>query len=285
MSSDQNTILIKTGKGAPEASDLAYRELGYDKKNNRLFIGGERTYNSDGSIATIKDPNVLSPKVFIGNVAPSNALDGDLWIDTSAVGITTMVGATSTADGAEGLVPAPAKGKQAQYLRGDGTWHTPTNTTYEVATTKKNGLMSSLDKKKLDKVIYGAWTPVVKNAASTSIARGSYIKIGNYCVISFMVAGTGYNSSTTSSDYYFEVTGDLPTPSSSATFYGGGGHAQGLRAASATMHFSGFTLYPSGAIFARTLDESTPWGGDYAYIANGGNNFYVSGTIMYTTTG
>lgn len=41
-----------------------------------------------------------------------------------------MKGATSGADGAEGLTPAPAAGAQGKYLRGDGTWQTPPNTTY-----------------------------------------------------------------------------------------------------------------------------------------------------------
>lgn len=36
--------------------------------------------------------------------------------------------ATSSAAGGSGLVPAPAAGKQASFLRGDGTWVVPTNT-------------------------------------------------------------------------------------------------------------------------------------------------------------
>lgn len=58
--------------------------------------------------------------------------------------------ATASAAGGAGLVPAPAAGKQAQYLRGDGTWATPTNTTYSAATTSAAGLMSAADKQKLD---------------------------------------------------------------------------------------------------------------------------------------
>lgn len=50
-------------------------------------------------------------------------------------GITTMTGATASAAGKEGLVPIPAVGKQGQYLRGDGTWATPINTTYNPAGT------------------------------------------------------------------------------------------------------------------------------------------------------
>lgn len=37
-----------------------------------------------------------------------------------------MSGATASKAGTSGLVPAPAAGKQGQFLRGDGTWATPT---------------------------------------------------------------------------------------------------------------------------------------------------------------
>lgn len=63
-----------------------------------------------------------------------------------------MHGATSSAAGTSGLVPAPAQGASNRYLRSDGTWQVPpdTNTTYSLATQSANGLMSSADKQKLD---------------------------------------------------------------------------------------------------------------------------------------
>ena len=67
-----------------------------------------------------------------------------------------MKGATSSAAGSSGLVPAPASGKQGQYLRGDGVWATPTNTTYGEASSSAAGLMSSSDKAKLDGIATGA---------------------------------------------------------------------------------------------------------------------------------
>lgn len=37
----------------------------------------------------------------------------------------TMTGASASAAGAAGLVPAPAAGSQGKYLKGDGTWDSP----------------------------------------------------------------------------------------------------------------------------------------------------------------
>lgn len=45
-----------------------------------------------------------------------------------------MKGATSSASGVHGLVPAPTSGERVSFLRGDGTWATPANTTYTAGT-------------------------------------------------------------------------------------------------------------------------------------------------------
>lgn len=62
------------------------------------------------------------------------------WSDTNTT-YKVMTGATASAAGQAGLVPAPAAGKQGQYLRGDGQWLTPPNTTYSQATADKLGLV------------------------------------------------------------------------------------------------------------------------------------------------
>lgn len=51
------------------------------------------------------------------------------WTDTNTT-YSNMGAASASAAGKAGLVPAPAAGAQAKYLRGDGTWQTPPNTTY-----------------------------------------------------------------------------------------------------------------------------------------------------------
>lgn len=66
------------------------------------------------------------------------------WTDTNTT-YSNMGAATSSTAGKAGLVPAPAAGKQASFLRGDGTWDVPTNTTYGLASTTANGLLRQLD--------------------------------------------------------------------------------------------------------------------------------------------
>lgn len=66
------------------------------------------------------------------------------WTDTNTT-YTNMGAASASASGKAGLVPAPAAGAQAKYLRGDGTWAVPTNTTYGLASTTANGLLRQLN--------------------------------------------------------------------------------------------------------------------------------------------
>lgn len=61
-----------------------------------------------------------------------------------------MQGASETANGAKGLVPMPAMGAATRYLRSDGSWATPPNTTYSAATQENAGLMSATDKDLID---------------------------------------------------------------------------------------------------------------------------------------
>ena len=70
----------------------------------------------------------------VGSGATSVVCDGNGKATFSSTNTTysNMTAASSSAAGKAGLVPAPAKGKQASFLRGDATWAVPTdnNTTY-----------------------------------------------------------------------------------------------------------------------------------------------------------
>ena len=96
--------------------------------------------------------NIIKGLSVSGKVITYTKLDGSTGTittqDTNTW--TAFKGATSSANGTAGYVPAPTKGNQDKFFKADGTWATPTNTTYSVATTSTNGLMSSTDKTKLD---------------------------------------------------------------------------------------------------------------------------------------
>lgn len=144
--------------------------------------------NSESSYRT-GNVNITAANIGLGNVEnkSSATIRGEITKAnvTTALGYTppttnttysNMGGATSSAAGSAGLVPAPAAGKQTSFLRGDGTWVVPTNTTYSNATTSSAGLMSSTDKTKLDGIASGA--NAYSLPAATSSALGG-VKIGS----------------------------------------------------------------------------------------------------------
>lgn len=99
--------------------------------------------------------------------------------DITALGIpaqdttySDMTGATATTDGTHGLVPKPLKGDQNKFLSANGTWATPTDTKYNLATITTNGLMSATDKVKLNGIETGANKYV--HPSHTAHASGLY---------------------------------------------------------------------------------------------------------------
>lgn len=92
---------------------------------------------------------------------------GDINTDTNTT-YGNMTGATTSAAGKAGLVPAPAAGTATRYLRSDGSWQIPPDTTYSDATQSAHGLMSVTDKKKLDGIAEGANKITVDSAMSSS---------------------------------------------------------------------------------------------------------------------
>lgn len=98
-------------------------------------------------------PSTYTPSAHTQAISTITGLQAAL--DSKAVN-SNMTGATADANGTHGLVPAPAKGNQGQFLRGDGKWATPTDTKYGAATSSAAGLMSATDKAKLDGIANNA---------------------------------------------------------------------------------------------------------------------------------
>lgn len=86
----------------------------------------------------------------IATGAQANVIEGvqvngtSLTPTNKIVNVPAMTGASSSAAGSQGVVPAPAAGKQDKFLRGDGSWEAPENTTYGVVSKTANGLAPKL---------------------------------------------------------------------------------------------------------------------------------------------
>lgn len=137
-----------------------------------------------------------------------------------------MKGATSSTAGTSGLVPAPVAGKQASFLRGDGTWVVPTNTTYSVATTSTNGLMSSAMVTKLNGIATGATansasttTPKANGTAAvgtdTKFARGDHVHPAQTSVSGNAGSATKLQTARTINGVAFNGTANINTFDSS----------------------------------------------------------------------
>ena len=117
----------------------AYR----DSKSAHVKIGSDLEVVGELPLAP------LSNKLYYLRPDKLYAYNGGDWVLLNDSG-TEFVGATTTADGKKGAVPAPGKGGQ-RWLDSTGKWTVPANATQESA-----GFESPLDKIKLDGIEEGA---------------------------------------------------------------------------------------------------------------------------------
>ena len=87
--------------------------------------------------------------------------------------------ATTSAAGGAGLVPAPAAGAANRYLRSDGTWQVPPNTTYGVVNANSNGLMTPAMFNKLNSIAEDATKVTIDSALSSTSTNPVQNKVIN----------------------------------------------------------------------------------------------------------
>lgn len=165
MADDKRKFLDEQGLAVTVSKVKSLLDNKVDKVNGKQLSTNDYTTTEKNKLAGIANNanNYSLPKAsstVLGGIKIGNNLTIDSNGVVSATDTNTtysnMVGATSTSDGSSGLVPKPTQGNQSKFLRADGTWQTPTNTTYTVATTSKDGLMSKTDKSKLDGIAENA---------------------------------------------------------------------------------------------------------------------------------
>lgn len=111
---------------------LAEQKLtGYVSTDNTNWTSYVANFNSGAILEGLT--SIAIGKIFGHNASPLPIyldytyikVNGKYWVpplSSTVVSVSTMTGATSSAAGASGLVPAPAAGDETKFLRGDGTW-------------------------------------------------------------------------------------------------------------------------------------------------------------------
>lgn len=212
--------------------------------------------------------------------------------------------ATADAAGSAGYVPAPAKGQQGQYLRGDGTWATPTNTTYGDATTSAHGLMTAADKTKLNGIASNA-----NNYSHPTSSGNKHIPSGGSAgqILRWSSDGTatwGSDNNTTYSAFkgatssaaggaglvpapaagtqgskYLRADGTWQTPPDTNTTYGAASQsANGLMSAADKKKLDGIASGANNYTYSLPTASGTVLGG----VKTGSNITNTSGVISLT---
>lgn len=130
----------ENGKNYPvelDSSGKMYVNVPWTDTNTTYGVVG-----ANGSTGLVKNGSTVTSS---SGYTACPIVDGIPYYKDTNTTYANMKAATASAAGAAGLVPAPAAGKQTSFLRGDGTWVVPTNTTYGLASTTANGLLRQLN--------------------------------------------------------------------------------------------------------------------------------------------
>ena len=146
----------------------------------------------------------------------------------------------------------------------------------------------------------GTWTPVgnfTNDVDYNNRYYGTYIKFGQYCIISFFVAAF-YGEAATATNDYLTISGLPYPPSDESSWYSGGGTCSGYHTKNSLEWFSGWCIQ-NDKIYGRTtgpeynwevsnensMSGFETWSSGYIMkrlsAVDAASMLYASGTIMY----
>lgn len=214
ISQDEQGVIKATKKTLSAASSLTIGGIKIGKDNSSYTVATNTSPTITANVTTAGKYYAVeidrNDKAYVyvpwtnTNYYPTRKYDTGLQITntsdstnyaTGNIYVPIMTAATSSAAGTTGLVPAPGAGKQTYFLRGDGTWVIPTNTTYSAATTTALGLIKIAAKR--------TTTPTLTTGGTTT---GKYYGVeldtNNKAFVHVPWTDTKVTNNTTTSTYY-----------------------------------------------------------------------------------
>jgi len=174
---------------ADETHDGAITYYRYSTTSeNFAYVGAEGPYytasETDALLSDKQDTIIAGANI---SIAADNKT-----ISATDTTYTHFTGATASTDGVQGLVPGPLAGDEGKFLQGDGTWGTPTDTTYTAGT---NVQISNQN---------------VISATDTTYTAGTNVQISSGNVIS--ATDTTYSNFTGTDGTAVGTAGLVPAP-------------------------------------------------------------------------
>lgn len=173
--------------------------------NEGKYLKGDGSWGTPANTTygvVSKTANGLVPKLPDETTTTKYLRQDGAWVVPPNTTYGVMKGATASADGASGLVPAPTKGDSTRYLTSDGKWSSILFPTYPLASSSLDGLMSRIDKAKLNGIENGANKTIVddtlsdtsKNPVQNKIVKGEIDRAKNIADQSMTLAGNLANA-------------------------------------------------------------------------------------------
>jgi hypothetical protein len=193
----------------------------------------------------------------------------------------TMTGADGTNAGAPGVVPAPAANQNLHFLRGDGTWVIPTNTTYSGSTSiTLNG--TSFERAALTGDVTASANANATTIAANAVTFAKFQQIATSTILGRNDAGTGNVEALTAAEVrtLLNVADGATANTGTVTSVSGAGTVDGLTLTGTVTSSGSLTLGGTLSTSAASITSGT------LAVARGGTGqtSYANGELLIGNT-
>ncbi len=232
--------------------------------------GEERSVTPSGSVVIEPGDWIVVTRVAGGTGATSGtAIEISFAIVNNTYEL--MTGANGTTAGAPGLVPAPSGNQNLHFLRGDGTWVIPTNTTYSgSASITLNG--TSFERAALTGDVTASANSNATTIANDAVTFAKMQNIATSTILGRNDAGTGDIEALTAAEVrtLINVADGATANTGTVTSVSGTGTVAGLSLSGTVTTSGNITLGGTLSTPVSTINDSTTVGQNLVKLSNPG---------------